>query len=210
MLFFNIKFLIEYSGLLITFASIAFGVLFQSDIYAFVHRTHTPPPAPSQEPETTTPLEAESPRLRIINDQKPVHFDDGSLSIICEEDEMVDIEKEFESPTTVKETIDTSYIIGLFEAIETQNFQIPGQELVRSIRSLMHQTYFNAFFKIENDAMFKKKLNDILRKIELAQSSDNLRYHIGECYQLFRSNEYKRINYALDNPMAQSPFTALI
>lgn len=216
MVFFNVKYLIDYSGLLITFATVVFGMAFSDDIHGFVHPQSPKPgkdPIPSQEPEATeTKVQEEIPLPPPppILDEKKTENLDHELTIICDEDEMVDIEEEFERSKTPPQTYDISCVIGLFEAIEAQFVKIPGDEFASSIRYLMYQPYFNGFFKIENDALFKAKLESILNIIEQSTDADNTKVHIPECYQLFRSDEYKRINFALEKPVAQSPLTPFI
>jgi hypothetical protein len=205
----NAQILAHYSGLLMTVGTVVAGYIFMPDIHAFIH------PQQSAEPQETKHCEEKFSETELASEESrsssPVSQESAngsSLSLILHEDEMIDIEAELERKSPRRE-INISTPFGLFEAIEDNYSDIPGEQFAKTLRYMMRQTYFYGFFGIVHDKEFKKQVEKILNVIELAKDKENTDIYIPQCYQLFRNDVFYRINHLSCEPKPQSPFTPL-
>lgn len=212
---FNAQILAQYSGLLMTVGTVISGYIFMPDIHAVIH------PQEPKNPPNPQPIKVEVSEPELLcpdsRSESPVSsFDSGdarsapSLLIISNEDEMVDIEAELENQKSPESDINISTLMGLFQAIEFNYSDIPGKKFAQTLRYMMMQPYFYSFFGIVEKTTFQHHLQKILAIIEFAKDQENKVIHIPECYQLFRQDEFYRINHLLDDPIPQSPFTPLM
>jgi hypothetical protein len=214
---FNAQILAQYSGLLITVGTVISGYIFMPEIHAIIHPQKPTPPPPSQPIEVEvsdsaseffyTDSRSESPVSSVESEDSRSTL---SLLIISNEEDMVDIEAELEHQKSHESVIDISTPMGLFQAIEYNYSEIPGKRFAQILRYMVMQPYFYSFFGIADKTSFQNHLEKILVIIEFAKDQENKVIHIPECYQLFRQDEFYRINHSLDEPRRQSPFTPLI
>lgn len=198
-----LQFILAHSGLLLAACLLAVSIIFRKEIHAWLYHSTASKKMPPRPKSPKKEMKVEIPAAT-------EHIRRSPLSpLICSDQDVIDIEEGYEPGNHL--ILDVSLIFGLYKAILYDYVEIPGCELKEAISKHLESNYFTVFFSIEESEFpfFKAIMQNILKKISSATPEENRTLYIPECYQLFRSDKFKRINYELDQPAPQSCFPVI-
>lgn len=177
--------LFSYTGLLILLVLITLTYTLSHDFFSFLYPTHP------QEPSSDTPIQ-DSLNFRV------------SPIIVTEEALLMNIEEELE--TVTKPNPNIYMIIGFYEALYNETLDVHDKNISTLVHYHMKKSYFHEIFRIEKSqaTTFDTQLHEILKDIErMPHKQESIR----KLYSLFKSPDYKRPHYEMDQEKPSSLFS---